>query len=136
MEYEELLQGAYEGMKPVEASCDLSRWKLPNIEVYISGNKTFICNFSQIVSFFRRSPDHLCKFLSKELAAYSKIEGDKLMLNRKLSKMKIEEKIKLYICKFVQCPECKKPDTELEKKNGMIFLHCLACGAKKSLGRG
>ncbi len=134
MGYEELLHGAYEEVEQGE-SCDLSRWKLPEIDVKICGSKTFICNFTQIVIYLRRSQEHICKFLSKELATYSKIEGDKLVLNRKLSKTKIEEKIKLYICKFVQCPDCKKPDTELEKKDGMLMLHCLACGARHSFGR-
>ena len=28
------------------------------------------------------------------------------------------------------CPECKKPDTKLEKEGRVIFIRCMACGAK------
>ena len=34
---------------------------------------------------------------------------------------------------FVLCKECKKPDTELLKEDRLLFIHCLACGAKHSV---
>lgn len=77
----------------------------------------------------------VAKFLSKELASFSKIDNDKLFLNNKINPEKINEKINLYVSKFIVCQECKKPDTELIKKDGLLFLHCLACGAKHSLGK-
>ncbi len=135
MEYEQLLEEAYEKIKPIEANKDFDRWEIPQADISISGNKTTILNFAQICSALRRKQEHLSKFLSKELASYSKIEGDKLVINRKLSKEIINEKIQLYIAKYVVCLECKKPDTEIVKEGGFLFVHCLACGAKHSLGR-
>jgi translation initiation factor 2 subunit 2 len=135
MEYEQLLEQAYNELKPVTSGNDLGRWQIPKLDVQISGVKTVICNFSQVASFIRRKEEHIAKFLSKELASYCKQEGDKLILNRKISKERIEEKLKVYINKFVICPECKKPDTEFEKQEGLLFLKCLACGARHSLGR-
>jgi translation initiation factor 2 subunit 2 len=135
MSYEQLLEQAYDEVKPIKTSRDFDRWELPKIDVSISGNKTTISNFGQVCSYIRRTQEDLCKFLSKELAAYCKHEGDRLVLNRKLSKERIEEKINLYVSKFVVCQECKKPDTELVKKEGFTFIHCLACGAKHSLGK-
>jgi len=61
------------------------------------------------------------------------MEGDKLVLNRKLNSALINLKIADYANEFVICPECKKPDTELVKENRLTFLKCLACGAKKSV---
>ncbi len=133
MDYEQLLENAYEKVKVSESS---DRFDVPKVDVRVSGNRTTICNFGQIASYLRRDRDHVCKFLSKELAAYSKYEGDKLVFNRKISPKIIEEKIRLYADKFVVCQECKKPDTELIKKEGLMFIHCLACGAQHSLGRG
>lgn len=135
MDYEQLLEQAYEEVKPVTSSKKFDRWNVPPADVSVNGNKTAIFNFVQICSFIRRSPENVSKFLGKELASYCKIEGDRLVLNRKLSKEKIDDKIKLYVNKFVVCQECKKPDTELMKDNGITFIHCLACGAKHSLGR-
>jgi translation initiation factor 2 subunit 2 len=47
----------------------------------------------------------------------------------------INEKIQEYVAEFVICKECKKPDTELVKEDRLTFIHCLACGAKKSVSR-
>ncbi len=35
-----------------------------------------------------------------------------------------------FIKKFVLCPKCDNPETELSVKNGIIFRTCKACGAK------
>jgi translation initiation factor 2 subunit 2 len=47
--------------------------------------------------------------------------------------VKINEKIEAYAKEFVICSECKKPDTELTKENRLMFIKCLACGAKKTV---
>ena len=136
MNYEELLNETYEKIKPISVSERFERWEVPEASVHLNGSKTIICNFAQICSYIRRDCCHLAKFLSKELASQSKFEGDRLVLNRKISPTQIENKISLYVQKFVVCDECEKPDTELVKENGFLFIHCLACGAKHSLGRG
>jgi len=133
--YEQLLEEAYSKIKPVEADKKFDRWEIPSVKSAIQGNKTIIENFLQICSYIRRDCNHVIKFLSKELATFSKIENERLVLNRKIPNAQINEKIKLYVGKYVICNECKKPDTELIKENGFMFIHCLACGAKHSLGR-
>lgn len=133
--YEQLLEQAYEKIKPVDADKKFDRWEIPSAKSIIQGNKTIIDNFLQICSCLRRDCNHVAKFLSNELATFSKFDGDRLVLNRKIPTAQINEKIKLYVSKYVICAECKKPDTELAKENGFIFIHCLACGAKHSLGR-
>jgi translation initiation factor 2 subunit 2 len=56
-------------------------------------------------------------------------------LTRKISSGLINEKIKVYAETYVICKECKKPDTEIIKQDGFNFMHCLACGAKKSIAK-
>ena len=73
------------------------------------------------------------KFLSRELAALSIIQGERVIFNRKLLSAKINEKVEQYANEFVICRECKKPDTELVKQDTFLFMHCLACGAKHSV---
>ncbi|MCX8194158.1 MAG: translation initiation factor IF-2 subunit beta [Candidatus Pacearchaeota archaeon] len=128
--YQELLEKLYKQVKKVEIT---ERFEVPKVEGMMEGSKTIVTNFSQICSVLRRNAEHLSKFLSRELATQASIEGDRLVLNRKLTSSKINEKIKAYVDEFVICPECKKPDTELIKEKGFIFLHCLACGAKHSV---
>ncbi|MEM2956295.1 MAG: translation initiation factor IF-2 subunit beta [Candidatus Pacearchaeota archaeon] len=129
-EYEKLLEKAYKEIKPVETG---SRFEIPKVKGHVEGTKTIITNFNEICSILRRDKEHVIKFLFKELATSGVIEGERLILNSKLTSVKINEKIEAYVNEFVICPECKKPDTELIKENRLMFIHCLACGAKKTV---
>ncbi|MGB9708146.1 MAG: translation initiation factor IF-2 subunit beta [Candidatus Pacearchaeota archaeon] len=128
--YGELLDRLYKQVKRVEAT---ERFEIPKVEGMVEGGKTIITNFSQLCSMLRRKPEHVSKFLSRELAAQATIEGERLVLNRKLLSNQINDKVQAYVNEFVLCPECGKPDTELIKEKSFMFIHCLACGAKKSV---
>jgi len=129
--YEKLLNEAYKNVKQVDSSS--GRFEIPKIEGHFEGKKTILTNFSQIVSYIRRKPEHFQKFILKELAVSGQREGDRLVLNMKVSSEKINQKIEQYVKEFVLCKECKKPDTELIKEDRLTFIHCLACGAKHSV---
>jgi translation initiation factor 2 subunit 2 len=129
--YEKLLNQAYEKVKQVDSSNE--RFEIPKIKGHYEGKKTILTNFTQITSYLRRKPEHLQKFLLKELAASGQKEGDRLVINSKIPSSKINEKIEAYAKEFVLCKECQKPDTELKKEDRLTFLHCLACGAKHSV---
>lgn len=129
--YEEMLNEAYKKVKPVESH--IERFEVPKAEGLIEGNKTIISNFAQICNYLRRRPEHLAKFLQRELASPGTLEGDRLVIIRRTPSSKINEKILDYVKEFVICKECKKPDTELIKQDMFMFLHCLACGAKHSV---
>jgi len=132
-DYEKLLEQAYKNIKPIKAR---ERFEIPLAKPRLQGNKTIITNFSQITSYLRRSPQHLAKYLSRELATSANLEGEKqerLVLQRKISSERINQKIESYVQEFVICKECKKPDTELIKQGNFTFVHCLACGAKHSV---
>ena len=130
MEYEKLLDKAYSKIKVVTTS---ERFEMPEAEIYLEGNTTTIRNFLQICSKLRRNQEHVAKFLLRELATPGLVEGERLVLQRKLLSYRINEKIKAYVDEFVICRECKKPDTELLKEHKFLFLHWLACGAKHSV---
>jgi len=129
--YEELLEEAYRKIKKTDISSN--RFEIPKIEGHFEGRKTVLTNFSQIAAHLRRKPEHFQKFLLKELAASGQIESDRLVLNIKVPSAKINHKIEEYVNEFVLCRECKKPDTELIRKDRINFVHCLACGAKHSV---
>ena len=133
MSYEDLLDEAYGKVKSVETSKE--RFEVPEVESHIEGKTTIIGNFLQIASYLRRKPEHLEKFLEKDLAAKGKIEGERLILIKKIPKSKLNDRIKMYVDKFVLCKECGKPDTEIIKENNFYFIHCLACGSKHSIAK-
>lgn len=130
-DYKTLLKNAYEKIKPIKTNGE--RFEVPHVEAHTQGNKTIITNSLQICSKLRRRPEHLLKFLLRELATSGEIKQNRFILNRKIHLKNINEKIELYVQEFVLCKECKKPDTELIKQDRFLFLHCLACGAKHSV---
>lgn len=130
MSYEQLLEKAYKEVKPIEAG---ARFEIPKVKGHVEGTKTIITNFNQICDVLRRPKEHIMKYLFKELATSGVVEGERLIFSRKLTSVKINEKIEQYASEFVICSECKKPDTELVKENRLMFIKCLACGAKKTV---
>ena len=129
--YEKLLEETYGKIKQTDQSGE--RFEIPKIEGHFEGKKTVLTNFFQIASHLRRSPEHFQKFMLKELAASGQKEGDRLLLNITVPSTKINQKRESYTNEFVLCRECKKPDTELIRKDRITFIHCLACGAKHSV---
>ena len=129
--YDNLLEEAYKAIKPVESK--IERFEVPKVEGHIEGNKTIITNFKQICDYLRRDCNHLLKFLQRELASPGTLEGDRMILIKRVPSSKINEKIKAYVDEIVICKECLKPDTELLTQGEFMFLRCLACGAKHSV---
>jgi len=125
--YEKLIDSAYKKIKPIEKS---ERFEIIKVQGHLEGSKTILINLQQIASHLRRDLNHLLKFLLKELATSGAIKKNRVILQRKISSQKINEKIEKYVKEFVLCKECKKPDSELIREKGITFLHCLACGAK------
>lgn len=125
--YEKLIDSAYKKIKPIEKS---GRFEIIKIQGHLEGSKTILINLQKIASHLRRDLNHLLKFLLKELATSGAIKKNQVVLQRKISSQRINEKIEKYVKEFVLCKECKKPDSELIKEKGITFLHCLACGAK------
>jgi len=126
MSYEQMLDEAYEDVVVSEECC---RFEVVKVKGHHEGIRTVISNFGQIVACLRRSSEHVMKFLSKELASSVEMKGERLILSRKLASKDVNEKIERYVKRFVLCPKCGKPDTELEV-GAKTFLRCLACGNK------
>lgn len=130
-DYKKLLKRGIE--KIPEKLTRTERFEIPKVVGHIEGNKTIITNFNQIASSLHRDPQQLLKFLLRELATPGILEKNRLILGRKISSSKINEKIQLYTKTFVLCPECKKPDTQLMKENKILSIKCTACGAKHTV---
>ena len=99
----------------------------------MQGNKTIVTNFTAICNALGREPEHLLKFLQRELAAPAQIDGPRLILGRKINSAMINQKIEYYAQTFVLCPECCRPDTQLKKEDKVLVMKCTACGAKHTV---
>lgn len=129
MEYDQLLSRARSRMP--EAVVERERFEIPKVIGHLEGNKTVISNFIKIADTLRRDPDHMLKFVLRELATPGGIRNGMLIIGTKTSAARINEKIRAYAIEFVLCPECGKPDTTIVTEGELAFMRCQACGNKK-----
>ncbi len=106
------------------------RFNPPSIRSFFEGNKTVVLNLKEIADYLNRDFNHIIKFLSKELAAPSVVDGNRVIFMGKHPNKKLTEKIEKYIKTYVICKECGSPDTKLNKKEGIWYLKCMACQAE------
>jgi len=127
-EYQELLKKARQELP--ETLSGTERFEIEKVKGHLEGNKTVLVNLKKIAKDFGRNPDHLLKYLLRELAAPGKFVGDRVILGTKVPASLINKKIKQYASEFVLCPECGKPDTKLISRKDSPYLKCQACGAE------
>ncbi len=128
LKYSDLLKKAKDALPEEKLKSD--RFEIPRVRGHVQGNKTIISNFAEIVAAFMREPEHLLKFLQRELASPASIDGPRLIFGRKLTSTLINSKIEKYAKTYVLCPECKRPDTKVKKEGPVLMMKCMACGAK------
>lgn len=124
--YEDLLKKAQEELP--ETTVTSERFQIEKVRGHIEGNKTILVNFHKIARSFNREPEHMLKFLLKELATPGKLISDRVIFGTKVPASKINKKIKQYVSEFVLCPECGKPDTKIILKKEIPYIKCQACG--------
>ena len=130
-DYNELLKKANSELPETVTSTE--RFKLENIKGHLEGNKTIMSNFRKIAKDLNREPDHMLKFILKELATPGKVDGDRVILGAKVPASKINKKLRQYASEYVLCPVCGKPDTQIIKKDAATYIHCSACGSQHSV---
>jgi translation initiation factor 2 subunit 2 len=127
-DYQELLKRAKSSLPHTQETV---RWEVLRANVQISGKRTTVKNFLEIAKAMRRDPQHLAKFLFKELAAPGALESGQLILQGKFNSDFVTKRIDDYAREFVICSECGKPDTQLQRSDRLWMMKCEACGAKK-----
>ncbi len=131
MDYESLLDRA-KAQLPEEGT-STERFTIPKVKGHIQGAKTVINNWFEIAKTLDRKPEHLLKYVQKELATPGEIIKQSVLFGSKLSATKVNEKITQYADEFVFCPSCGKPETKLSKESGVVIMTCQACGARNTV---
>ncbi|MBI2143534.1 translation initiation factor IF-2 subunit beta [Candidatus Woesearchaeota archaeon] len=131
MNYESLLKRAQELLPQKAVAAE--RLEVPKVLGHIQGNRTVVSNIHAIAGVIGRPIEHLLKYLLKELATSGQITKTALILDTKVPASRINEKVQQYLKDFVICPECKRPDTKLEKEANVMFVKCSACGARHAV---
>ncbi len=131
MDYNTLLERARKELPEISVATE--RFEVPKVIGHIQGNRTVISNFYQIAAVLRREPEHLLKYVLKELATPGELTNNALIMGTKIPASRINEKIGQYVRDFVVCPVCRKPDTKLLKEDKVSILKCSACGARNPI---
>lgn len=132
--YEELLKRAYDNLP--EKTDTTERLEIPVPILLLEGNKTIITNFDVITNKLRREPKHLAKYLFRELASFGRVDGSRLIMNSKVNERILSEKLKSYTTQYLNCRQCKLPDTKLvDVDRGLQVMVCEACGARSAIAK-
>ncbi|MEM1582311.1 MAG: translation initiation factor IF-2 subunit beta [Candidatus Bathyarchaeia archaeon] len=133
LKYEDMLEGAYEQL-PQEVF-KRERLEVPRASCTTFGSRTFLNNFREICDVLNRDPNHVLRYLSREMATSGAIEGSRAVFQGKFESEAMDRLVRRYMDEFVICPICKRPDTKIIKEKRLNFLVCEACGAKSPVRR-
>jgi len=133
-DYKTLLDRAFKQLP--EQTRYMDRFEVPKANIALQGRKTVVINFKEIADQLRRDPDHLLKYLTGEMATLANFDGTRALFQGKHNADSIRGLIEAYAKKYVICPVCGRPDTQLIKEKRFWFLQCDACGARSSIGAG
>ena len=125
------------GTTGANSSDTFYRYKMPQLQVKVEGRgngiKTVIPNMSDIARALARPPTYPTKFFGCELGSQTIFEekSDRYIVNGAHDASRLRELLAVFIDKFVLCPSCKNPETELFiTKKEFIYRDCKACGHK------
>jgi len=129
--YDDLLKRACEQMPEVSAKRE--RLEMPRFLIQTVGMRTIINNFKEIADSLDRDPQHVLKFLTREMATAATFHDSRAIFQGKFHRDSFERLLQRYLEAYVVCPVCKRPDTRIVREKRLAFLVCNACGAKSSV---
>ena len=130
-DYDELLNRAR--LQIPEVALKRERLELPKLHHWVIGMRTIIHNFKEIADALNRDPQHILKFLTREMATAATMQESRVIFKGKFSQETLERLLQRYMESFVVCPVCRRPDTKIVREKRLSFLICEACGARSSV---
>ncbi len=130
-DYNELLKRARAQVP--EVMLKRERLEMPRLITSMTGMRTTIINFKEIADLMDRDPQHILKFLTREMATAATYHDGRAIFQGKFPRDTFERLLQRYMEGFVVCPVCKRPDTKIVKEKRLSFLVCNACGARSSI---
>ncbi|MEM0372603.1 MAG: translation initiation factor IF-2 subunit beta [archaeon] len=128
MRYEELLDKAFKELP--EKATKAERFEPPVISSFLQGKQTILKNISEVADKLRREPEHIMRFMSRELAAPASFDGKKGIIQGNFKEDLLNSRLKKYIDEYVLCGQCKKPDTSIITMENVKHKRCEVCGAR------
>lgn len=129
--YKKLLDRACSQMPTISAKRE--RLELPRLIITNVGMRTIISNFKEIANILDRDPQHILKFLTREMATAATFHDARAIFQGRFKRDSFQRLLQRYLQSHVICPVCKRPDTKIVKEKRLNFLECNACGARSSV---
>ncbi|CAG9761972.1 unnamed protein product [Ceutorhynchus assimilis] len=112
------------------------RYKMPRLMAKVEGKgngiKTVIVNMVEVAKAIGRPPTYPTKYFGCELGAQTLFDfkNERFIVNGSHEAVKLQDLLDGFIRKFVLCPECENPETELlvSTKKNTVSQGCKACG--------
>jgi len=110
------------------------RYKMPRIQAVVEGRgngiRTVIVNMNDIAKALKRPPDYPTKWFGCELGAMSKFDPKtgRATVNGNHSQAQLSHLLASFIQKYVLCPQCGLPETDMYVKKDAVKQDCRACG--------
>ncbi|XP_066602938.1 eukaryotic translation initiation factor 5 [Prorops nasuta] len=112
------------------------RYKMPRIQAKVEGKgngiKTVIVNMADVAKAIGRPATYPTKYFGCELGAQTQFDfkNERFIVNGSHDATKLQDLLDGFIRKYVLCPACDNPETELmvSAKKGTISQGCKACG--------
>ncbi|CAG4953447.1 unnamed protein product [Colias eurytheme] len=112
------------------------RYKMPRICAKVEGKgngiKTVIVNMPEVAKALGRPATYPTKYFGCELGAQTQFDfkNERFIVNGSHDSAKLQDLLDGFIRKFVLCPECDNPETDLivSTKRNTISQGCKACG--------
>ncbi|WP_247729143.1 translation initiation factor IF-2 subunit beta [Halovivax limisalsi] len=127
MDYESSLDRAMENVPDIGGEDE--RLDIPDPQPQKDGAFTRFTNMSEIADVLGREPEHLHRFIQRELGTSGKFEDGRGRYNGNFSQTDLDAAIDAYVDEYVLCSECGLPDTRLVREDRTPMLRCDACGA-------
>uniref|UniRef100_A0A1L8DSB3 Eukaryotic translation initiation factor 5 n=1 Tax=Nyssomyia neivai TaxID=330878 RepID=A0A1L8DSB3_9DIPT len=115
---------------------DYYRYRMPRINAKVEGKgngiKTVIVNMAEVAKALGRPAMYPTKYFGCELGAQTQYDhkNERFIVNGSHDAAKLQDLLDGFIRKYVLCPGCDNPETELlvSSKKGTISQGCKACG--------
>ncbi|XP_034472725.1 eukaryotic translation initiation factor 5 [Drosophila innubila] len=112
------------------------RYKMPRLQAKVEGKgngiKTVLVNMAEVARAIGRPATYPTKYFGCELGAQTQFDhkNERFIVNGSHDVNKLQDLLDGFIRKFVLCPECDNPETDLtvSAKNQTISQSCKACG--------
>ncbi|KAH8299264.1 hypothetical protein KR018_001143 [Drosophila ironensis] len=112
------------------------RYKMPRLQAKVEGKgngiKTVLVNMAEVARAIGRPATYPTKYFGCELGAQTLFDhkNERFIVNGSHDVNKLQDLLDGFIRKFVLCPECDNPETNLSvsAKNQTISQSCKACG--------